>query len=297
VVKALAEKGAEPVAFDVVPPPAGWLPAGVPFVRGTMANLEEVTAAIADHKVKRVVALGYIMAPLMSPQYRDFVGAVKANCLGITHIFEAARLLGVDRVVFASTAGVYGPQSQYGERPVTEDDPINASGAYSTMKVVNETMAQMYSRAYGMQIVRVRPPGIMGAGNTMWTTRLITPPAVGRPAKINFPSKRRQNAVPVEDLAELYCQMALAPKVAHDLYLAPGHAFPTSQVADIVRGYIPDAKIEFDETVTPVEAGFPYLYDSTRVTRDFPNWKLHPLEQAVLSHINGDRTAAGLKPL
>jgi nucleoside-diphosphate-sugar epimerase len=183
----------------------------------------------------------------------------------------------------------------YGERPVKEEDSVSPGGAYGVMKYVNETMAQMYTKAYGLQIVRVRPPGILGAGNTMWPSRVITPPALGRPAKVAFPSGRRQNAVPVEDLAELYSRLALAPTVRHDLYNAPGHSFVSKQVADVVRKFIPDAQIEFDEKAS-LEAGFPYLYDNTRAATEF-EWRVRSLEDSIHSHINGERIAAGLKPI
>jgi nucleoside-diphosphate-sugar epimerase len=288
--------GEEPVAFDVQRPPEGWLPDGVPFVQGSMANLEDVVSVMVDQKVQRVVVLGYIMAALTAPQYRDYIGAVKTNVLGVTNVFEAARLTGVDRVVFASSAGVYGPQSTYGERPVTEDDPVAPAGLYGTMKYANEALAQQYSRVYDLQVVRVRPPGILGAGNTMWPSRVITPPALGRAAMVNFPSQRHQNAIPVEDLAALYSRLALAPSLRHDLYLAHGHAFVSAEVAAIIRSFIPDAQIEFNDSVTPLEGGFPYLYDDSRLNEEF-DVKLRPLEAAVRSHIDHERAAAGLEPL
>ncbi len=136
-VQALAQMGEEPVAFDVQRPPERRLPEGVPFVQGSMANLEDVVSIMVDQKVQRVVVLGDIMAAHTTPQYRDYIGAVKTNVLGVTNVFEAARLTGMDRVVFASSAGVYDPQGTYGERPITEDDPVAPAGLYGTMKYAN----------------------------------------------------------------------------------------------------------------------------------------------------------------
>ncbi|MEA2658236.1 MAG: dependent epimerase/dehydratase family, partial [Candidatus Binatota bacterium] len=70
VVKSLAAQSADIVAFDVAPASANWTQPGVPFIQGNMANLEEVMAAVVDHGVQRIVALGYFMTPLLAPECR-----------------------------------------------------------------------------------------------------------------------------------------------------------------------------------------------------------------------------------
>ena len=79
VVKSLATQGADVVAFDVSPAPANWTQPGVPFIQGNMANLEEVMAAVVDHGVQRIVALGYFMTPLLAPECRDLLNAARVN--------------------------------------------------------------------------------------------------------------------------------------------------------------------------------------------------------------------------
>ena len=73
VVKNLAAQGADVVAFDLVPAPAQWSVPGVPFIQGNMTNLEEVMSAVLENGVQRIVALGYYMTPLLSPECRDLV--------------------------------------------------------------------------------------------------------------------------------------------------------------------------------------------------------------------------------
>lgn len=288
----LAEGGAEPVALDVIPPPAGVLPKGVPFVQASIANLDEVMAAIVDHKVRQVLALGYVMAPLNSPSFRDYTGAVKSNLLGITNIFEAARLLGLDRVIFSSSCAVYGPQDLYGDRPLTEDDAVAPVGLYGKMKAVNEEIARQYRQKHGLETIIVRPAAILGAGNTMSPEAVVSLPAVGKPGHGRFPSSRHQNAVALDDLADLLTRIALAPKVEHDCYLASGHTFTWAELAALVRKHIPDARITFDEEVMPREGGYAYLYDNSRAVQEF-DWRIHDLEQSVLMNINSARQASG----
>jgi len=79
VVKNLAGQGAEVVAFDLVPAPAQWSIPGVPFIQGNMTNLEEVMSAVLENDIQRIVALGYYMTPLLSPECRDLLNAARVN--------------------------------------------------------------------------------------------------------------------------------------------------------------------------------------------------------------------------
>ena len=294
VVKALAAHGAEPVAFDPIPPRPGDLPDGVPYVRGLSGDLQQLMAAIVEHKVQRIVAQGYIMAALDRPDYQDFVGAVETNVLGITYILEAARLLGLDRVVLASSIGVYGPQSAYGEKAITEDVVPTVSGStYSLMKLLDENLAERYRQRYGMKIVVVRPSATLGAGNTMRYPLLLNPIAVGKPGYANFPADSRHCLVHVQDLADLYARIATAASVAHDLYLGTGHTFYARELADIVHKYLPDAEVHFsDERPYTLVS----LFDNSQAKQDL-GWTLHSLEESVLMHLNEARADAGLAPL
>ena len=91
VVQGLAARGAQVVGFDLVAESRASA-TGVPSIRGNMANLEEVMAAIVDHGIERIVALGYFMTPLLAPECRDLLNAARVNIMGVTNLFEAARL-------------------------------------------------------------------------------------------------------------------------------------------------------------------------------------------------------------
>src|SRR5205814_8981273 len=74
--------------------------------------------------------------------------------------FEAARLGGVTRVVYASSLAVSGQQSHFGERLVTEDDPLHGTSQYAVHKIFNEFQARKYVKNYGMSIIGVRPANV-----------------------------------------------------------------------------------------------------------------------------------------
>lgn len=290
VVKVLAEQSAEVVGFDLVPPPSRWTVPGASFIQGNMVNLDEVMAAIADHGVSRMLALGYFMAPLLSPECRHLVNACRVNVLGITNLFEAARLTRLERVIFASTIGIYGYQDAYGDSPITEEtEPRSAHGLYSLMKSVNNAIAERYSENYGIQIVKVHSAAVIGPGNTAFSRRMIQLPALGNPGFANWPSHAPRNIVGIKDITQLYVKMAIADQVRHDTYLGTGPAPRGREMAEIVNKHLPGAQISFAENAR-VPA---WNFDNSRAVKEF-DWKIQPEEEMILAEINGTREEAGL---
>lgn len=289
VVKRLAMQGADVVAFDVASAPATWIQSGVPFIQGNMANLEEVMAAVVDHGVQRIVALGYFMTPLLAPECRDLLNAARVNILGVTNLFEAARLAHLDRVVFASTVGTFGYQDGYGPEPINENTEQRApKSLYGLMKLLNNGLAERYARTFGIQIVKVHSTAVIGPGNTAFSRQMIQQPALGKPGYANWPSAAPRNIVGVADIVQLYAKIALAGEVRHDAYMGTGPSPTGREIADIVIKYLPDAQISFDEKARVAAWNF----DNSRAVKEF-DWKIQPVDDMVLDEINGTRQVAG----
>jgi UDP-glucose 4-epimerase len=290
VVKNLAAQGAELVAFDVVPAPAQWTVPGVPFVQGNMTNLEEVMSAVLENGIDRIVALGYYMTPLLSPECRDLLNAARVNIIGVTNLFEAAHLAKLQRVIFASTVGIFGYQDSYGPEPIDENsEPRAPKSLYGLMKLLNNGLAERYAKTYGIQIVKVHSAAVIGPGNTAFSKRMIQDPALGKPGFGNWPSAGPRNIVGVSDIARLYAKMALADEIINDTYMGTGPIPTGNELASIVKKYLPSAEISFDE-----KARVPaWNFDNARTVKEF-GWKIQPVDEMVLDEINGTREAAGL---
>jgi len=290
VVKHLAAEGVDVVAFDLVPAPAQWCVPGVPFIQGNMTNLEEVMSAVLDHGIQRIVALGYYMTPLLSPECRDLLNAARVNIIGVTNLFEAARLAKIERVIFASTVGIFGYQDSYGPEPIDENtEPRAPKNLYGLMKLVNNGLAERYTKTYEIQVVKVHSAAVIGPGNTAFSRRMIQDPALGKPGFANWPSSGPRNIVGVADIAQLYTKLALADEVKHDTYMGTGPSPTGREIANVVKKYLPNTEIAFDEN-----ARIPaWNFDNSRAVKEF-DWKIQSVEQMVLDEINGTREAAGL---
>ena len=290
IAKNLATRGADVLAFDLAPASAQWLVPGVRFVQGNMVNLEEVMSAVMENGIERIVVQGYYMTPLLAPECHDLLNAARVNIIGVTNLFEAARLAKIQRVIIASTVGLFGTQDNYGPEPIDEKtEPRPPKSLYSLMKLLNNAMAERYTKTYGVQIVKVHTAAVIGPGNTAFSKRMIQDPALGKPGFGNWPSAGPRNIVGVSDIAELYARMALADEVTQDSYMGTGPTPTGLELATLVKKYLPGTEITFDE-----KARVPaWNFDNSTTVKEF-SWKIQSVEEMVLNEINGTRTAAGL---
>ena len=86
------------------------------------------------------------------------------NILGTVHVLEAARLLGLKRVVYVSTFGVY-DRSKVKDGPLREDSPIGGHNLYTVTKVCSEHLLHAYTELYKLDTVIIRPAGVFGRGH------------------------------------------------------------------------------------------------------------------------------------
>ena len=223
---------------------------------------------------------------------------MKLNILGMDNCFEAARLLGVKHTMYASSLAVNGKQSNYGNRPVTEEDRVNGEYQYAKHKIVNEWQAQDYSEKYGMLITGIRPANVTGPDKVRGSVdhvNIITEPSRGN--AITFPYKDAMRCpIHVDDIAEVFARVLFAEKPAHRIYNSGGIAISLGEIADIVRSYLPDAKINFEKESGGKDASGNYMIDNSRLVSEF-GVQYRPYRDRVLQIINDIRRDKRLPPV
>jgi nucleoside-diphosphate-sugar epimerase len=292
LVPLLAQRGEEVVCMDLNPGTASYGQLGnqVRVVRGDVTQFDDVMAATTSAKPSRIINLSYFLGSEHAPHI-----ATKLNIVGMDNCFEAARLAGVQRVVFASSLAVNGMQKHYGDRMITEDDYRHGEVQYAMHKIFNEWQAQDYNEKYGMVVTAVRPANVTGPDKVRGSVdhvNIITQPAQGKP--ISFPHRDAMRCpIHVDDIAEVFTRVLLADKPKHAVYNSGGVAISLGEIADIVREFLPDAPISFQhETGGRANSGN-YLIDNTRLVQEFGVQYL-PYRQRVLQIINDIRRQVGL---
>ena len=289
VVRRLAAEGDAVVCFDAAPgraAPAGG--EGSPVtVRGDVGAVEELIEAILAHGVEAIVHLAYLLGPEVE---RRPHASMRVNVLGTSNVLEAARLAKVRRVVWASSIAVYGPQSAYGDRAVTEEDEPHPYWVYGGQKLFNEFMARKYRELFGLEVVAVRGATVYGHGRETgwgaWHSQVVSLPAVGLPVRVPLHPEQRWPFVYVDDVAELFVRVLKAATPRHPLYLTGGETRTMAEVARIVREFIPGAEIEFD----PGAAFLPNLHrvDGSRAEAEF-GFRRRSLREGIRAQIEEAR--------
>jgi UDP-glucose 4-epimerase len=143
------------------------------FSRGSLANLSD---ALADPRVRIVegdirsradldAAMAgvdgvFLLAALWLLQCAaDPLAGHDVNVTGNLNVVDAARAAGVRRLVFSSSASVYGDAL---ERPMTEDHPFNNRTFYGATKVALEQMLRSYNEMHGLDYVALRYFNVYG---------------------------------------------------------------------------------------------------------------------------------------
>ncbi|HEY1190095.1 MAG TPA: NAD(P)-dependent oxidoreductase [Gemmata sp.] len=81
---------------------------------------------------------------------------VPGNVIGPYQVLEAARVLGIPRVVLASTGQVIDGHLRDGNVPVTPDSPPRPRYLYACTKVFLEALGQVYAKEHGLEVLAVR---------------------------------------------------------------------------------------------------------------------------------------------
>jgi len=295
LIPLLARQGEEIVCMDINPQTANYGDYGkqVRVVRGDITQFDDVVAQMAAAKPSRVVNLAYLLGSEHPPRF-----AFKLNILGMDNCFEAARILGVNRVVYASSLAVSGEQKFYGDRIVTEDDFRHGHVQYAMHKIFNEWQAQDYREKHGMEITAIRPANVTGNDKIVGSVDhvfCITTPARGKP--VSFPYKDAMRCpIHVDDIAEVFARVVMNDKPKHWIYSTGGAAISLGDLADIVRGFLPDAQISFENETGGKELSGNYLIDNSRLIEEF-GVQYRPYRERVLQIINEVRAEEGLPPV
>jgi UDP-glucose 4-epimerase len=269
------------------------------FVRGDASQLEDIQDAIKVFSIDALVNWAFLLPGEAESRPS---ASTKVNAMGMCNSFEAARLMGISRVIYASSAGVYGPQDEYGDREVTEDDHLHPGSGYALLKQYAEVLADQYSKLYGLKLTGLRP--VIGCGHEGWPkgpamirmfSDMVSLLAVGKPFSLDTDGSNQASLSPADDVAEITRLLLHLPASPHLVYNVGGPTTTLKAVAEITRKYIPDAKITFGEKSLPSTRGRGVVTSvgMARAKEDL-GFSMMPVEKAVLIHINDARTEAGL---
>jgi nucleoside-diphosphate-sugar epimerase len=240
VVRGLLAAGERPVVYDlgedpwrlrmIVGPDVDSL---ITVERGDIADRERLLALVRGHRIQRIIHLAAWQVPLCR---QDPARGAVVNVVGTTNVFEAARASAgaVERVVYASSAAVFGPPALYPSGPVPDDALRQPATHYGVYKLANEETARVYWDEHRIPSIGFRPLTVYGPGRdfglTADPTLAMKSAVLGRKFQIRWGG--RTDLIFTEDVARAFITAARARQDGARVYNLHG---ASAAVADVVR--------------------------------------------------------------
>lgn len=160
------------------------------------------------------------------------------NVQGTVNVLEAARKNQVKRVVFASSAAVYGTRP---ELPYTENTPIDCQSPYAWSKQAGAELCQLYTKAYGVEAVALRYFNVFGPGqnpNSAYAAviaKFMQLAAANQPLGIDWDGLQSRDFVNVQDVVQANLLAATQGKPGEIYNVASGRTYTLLELADTIE--------------------------------------------------------------
>ncbi|MFC2066073.1 NAD-dependent epimerase/dehydratase family protein [Chloroflexota bacterium] len=303
ITKLLAEQGRNVVAFDRRKLPAkpdilGHVMDYVTAETGNVVDWSQVLHVIKSHHVNGII---HCAAILGKDANRFPLEAININMVGSANMLEAARIMGLGRVLIVSSSGVVGWPKDLVTPRKEEEIVLPSLGLYPLTKLACEHLTYTYRQIYGVDAISVRPRGVYGPAptetaeahaNPIW--QLVLDAAAGKPIRRETGGDGAWDLTYAKDCAKGIVQAYDCKSPSYHVYnLSYGKNTKISTICGVLKELFPDLPIEvgpgpwgidpakrkpgdltFESPLRPPQ-------DITRARTDFgfePEW---PVERAI----------------
>lgn len=272
--RALCDRGDSVVLLDVAPSLDAIRtiidPARLTLVRHDIVDYEGLLDIIRTNKVDRILHTAAMLTRAMREKPR---AGVLVNVVGSTNVLEAARVLGLGRIVLVSSGIVgYASFGSFRGQSFPEDFPMKAiserpNSLYGTTKLASEYIGLFYNTTYRTDVVVLRYGAVVGAwagpSNNVsgrMLTSLLRPAIEGKTAVIDDPLiawSGGEEFVDIRDVVQANLAALDAPAPASRVYnVGSGKMHSFQDVVDEVRKLFPEFKLEVKVRLAGGMVGF-----------------------------------------
>jgi len=238
VVDKLCDRGVRVRVFDMVMPT---FRTDIEFYHGSMLDLEALRMAMNGiDVVYHLAAVADVKDVFDEPHFSESI-----NVRGTINVLEAARKIGVGRIIYGSTTWVY---SEVTDVHVDEDTLLKPpSHLYTATKIASEYYCQCYSKLYNLPATILRygipygPRARDGAVVPIFVKKAFS----GQPLTIAGDGSQFRKFIYVEDLAEGNV-LALKPAAANRIYNLDGiEKVSIKMIAETIQKFVGNVTIEY----------------------------------------------------
>jgi UDP-glucose 4-epimerase len=181
------------------------VPESAAFVHADLADEAATTAALRDHDAVIHMA-GFLEVAVSVERPVEFA---ENNVVNSVRLLESMRRAGVSRIVFSSSATVYGLPERL---PLREDDPMGMqANPYGASKVAVETYLGVYHQLHGFDCVLMRyfnpyGPNELCDPETHAVPSVVRAALERRPIPLYWNGEQERDYIYVEDLARAHIE-------------------------------------------------------------------------------------------
>jgi nucleoside-diphosphate-sugar epimerase len=230
--------------------------------KGNIADLSFLERALQDFGATHVIHLAAMQLPFCK---EDPPEGVLVNVLGTVNVFEAAKRAGLHKVVYSSSAAVYGLSDEYPAGALPHEAPLNPRSHYGVYKQANEGNARVYWTDDGIASIGLRPYVVYGPGRdqgmTSTPTKAMLAAARGEPYHISFGG--RFGFQYVDDVAKVFIKAARTDFQGAEVFNIGGASVTMREIVETIETIVPDRKgtITFEDKALP----FPEEMDNSQL--------------------------------
>jgi UDP-glucose 4-epimerase len=308
IVRDLVREGAQVVVYDWYPEKLALerlltekeIATQVKIIQGDVTNFAHLTGVIKEYQTETIV---HMAALLLHDVNANPLRGVKINCEGTVAVFEAARQMGVKKVVWPSSGSVFGPPEYYPQEYIPNDAPHYPQNLYGTTKSLDEAFADYYFEHYKVDITAIRLVLVYGAWQSRGRTaaiiqQMVINPALGLPGKVPAAGDNILGWTYVDDAARAIILACKAPTTRSRAFSVRGMIHSVKDIADYVKELLPGANI----LLLPLDKSKSHTimtckYDTTRIEEELGFHLQWTMQQGVRETINIVRQEHGFKPV
>ena len=255
---------------------------GLTLVQGELFDIPRLVETMRRHRVQAVIHTAAMSHPDLSVDLP--ITTIAANITGTSHLFEAARMATVRRIVNFSSECAYGNI----DGPVGEDAPLLPTTPYGVTKVATELLGRVYNQLYDMDIVSLRISEVYGPGNRMPEVLrdMVSAAVRGHPFELPSGADHGFHFVHARNVARAAILAARVKSRHRDvLNINGGPQVTLADAAAVVRRVIPGADLrigpghlhldrqgDWDTSAARTHLGYRPTMDLETGIREYASW-------------------------
>jgi UDP-glucose 4-epimerase len=214
-------------------------------IKADINDLDVLINVMKNYEIKTVVHLAGF--PNINECEKDPITSFKLNVMTTQNVVEAMRKTDIKRIIFSSSAAVYGYKK--GEK-ISENVIPRPDSIYGFHKLMSEEIIKFYAEKYGIKFVIFRLFNVFGGDPTFKSdvVSLFIKQILNKQPLILMGPKKFRDFIHIGDVAEAFFKVCSSNIENNIFNIGTGVPITLKQLADIFKNIVPNTSVVVKET-------------------------------------------------